>query len=439
MSASIDGDEQNDERRMGDFDPSEELPVALDTGVTEHYIDVGPSKMRHDALADPKYGGARVSRAQLSDEEDEGSESDGDRVSERYVNGEHVPSSEEEDSDSSEAESEVQTPSQSPTVPQKSTAGQTEGNENQTESSSVRVLANDDRRKGKAVVHQLAMWDALLDARIRLQKALTFTNTLPPSSHYPDLSTDETVQRSLDSMLDEATALSQELATLQESIARLDNTFPPVEIQNDVDIADLDVASQVTALSRNASAIEASHHPNLVTTLTKWSTKIQAAQPSFLLPSNRGSFKSAWNKQDQRPPGVVQVIQDDLNSGEKLLERTRTLRSGKGKLGDQQWEEEADKTDIFDDTDFYQQLLRDVIDNRGREVEEEGWVARQQARKAKKRANVDTKASKGRKLRYEVHEKIQHFMVPIPVVQGGWHEDQIDDLFLSLAKYEGDP
>ena len=58
-------------------------------------------------------------------------------------------------------------------------------------------------------------------------------------------------------------------------------------------------------------------------------------------------------------------------------------------------------------------------------------------RKAKKKANVDTKASKGRKLRYQVHEKIQHFMVPIPVVQGGWHEEQIDDLFLSLAKYDG--
>jgi protein AATF/BFR2 len=33
--------------------------------------------------------------------------------------------------------------------------------------------------------------------------------------------------------------------------------------------------------------------------------------------------------------------------------------------------------------------------------------------------------------RYHVHEKIQNFMVPVPVV-GGWHEEQIDELFASL-------
>jgi protein AATF/BFR2 len=43
---------------------------------------------------------------------------------------------------------------------------------------------------------------------------------------------------------------------------------------------------------------------------------------------------------------------------------------------------------------------------------------------------VDTKASKGRKLRYTAHEKIQNFMVPIP--RATWHEEQIDELFASL-------
>lgn len=32
---------------------------------------------------------------------------------------------------------------------------------------------------------------------------------------------------------------------------------------------------------------------------------------------------------------------------------------------------------------------------------------------------------------YEVHEKIQNFMVPVPV-PGAWHEEQIDELFASL-------
>ena len=34
--------------------------------------------------------------------------------------------------------------------------------------------------------------------------------------------------------------------------------------------------------------------------------------------------------------------------------------------------------------------------------------------------------------RYEVHEKIQNFMVPVPLGPGVWHEAQIDELFASL-------
>lgn len=33
--------------------------------------------------------------------------------------------------------------------------------------------------------------------------------------------------------------------------------------------------------------------------------------------------------------------------------------------------------------------------------------------------------------RYEVQEKLQNFMVPIPVASG-WHDEQIDELFGSL-------
>lgn len=51
-------------------------------------------------------------------------------------------------------------------------------------------------------------------------------------------------------------------------------------------------------------------------------------------------------------------------------------------------------------------------------------------RTQKIKKKVDTKASKGRKLRYTVHEKIQNFMAPIPGEI--WHEEQTDELFASL-------
>lgn len=55
--------------------------------------------------------------------------------------------------------------------------------------------------------------------------------------------------------------------------------------------------------------------------------------------------------------------------------------------------------EVFDDTDFYQQLLRDVIDAKGNDVGgRDDWMVIQKQKKAKKK--VDTKASKGRKLRW---------------------------------------
>lgn len=62
-------------------------------------------------------------------------------------------------------------------------------------------------------------------------------------------------------------------------------------------------------------------------------------------------------------------------------------------------------------------------------------------RPPKQKKVVDTKASKGRKLRYEVHEKLQNFMVPIPaqVMFGAvaWGEQQTDELFASLLGTPG--
>lgn len=40
--------------------------------------------------------------------------------------------------------------------------------------------------------------------------------------------------------------------------------------------------------------------------------------------------------------------------------------------------------------------------------------------------------TEGHHCRYDAHEKLQNYMVPVPVSAGGWHEEQIDELFASL-------
>ena len=196
-----------------------------------------------------------------------------------------------------------------------------------------------------------------------------------------------------------------------------------------------DYAGSLNALSATASEFEAAYHPHLVQTLAKWSAKVQAVAPNVLLPANRGSFKNAFAGKSQ-PPNVVEVIADTLRTdAEKLLARTRTNRLAAADDDDDAADAEKD-VETFDDSDFYQQLLRDIIEARGAglngdEAEPE-WIRRQKANKAKRKKTVDVKASKGRKLRYQVHEKLQNFMVPIAVSRGAWHDEQIDELFASI-------
>ena len=59
-----------------------------------------------------------------------------------------------------------------------------------------------------------------------------------------------------------------------------------------------------------------------------------------------------------------------------------------------------------------------------------GAVALPSQRDFKVKKMVDTKASKGRKMRYTVHEKLQNFMAPED--RGRWGERQRGELFASL-------
>jgi len=105
-------------------------------------------------------------------------------------------------------------------------------------------------------------------------------------------------------------------------------------------------------------------------------------------------------------------------------------------------------SEIYDDSDFYELLLRSFVDQR--RTNSDVFNAAQAAQAAaalkasqsavKMRRNqdgqfvkVDTKASKGRKLRYTVHEKLQDFMAPVAEKRLGWWEErQVRELFGSL-------
>lgn len=146
------------------------------------------------------------------------------------------------------------------------------------------------------------------------------------------------------------------------------------------------------------------YHAHLTRTLEKWSAKVAAIAPSALLPASRKRFSLEGSTKGVK--GISAQIEDTLrNEWPVLLSRTRLKRCKgprvlfeEGAMDD--GFEDGEDEETFDDADFYQQLLRDVIDSKGGSGQSMDWTASQMQKRSKK--VVDTRASKGRKLRFVV-------------------------------------
>ena len=150
-------------------------------------------------------------------------------------------------------------------------------------------------------------------------------------------------------------------------------------------------------------------------TLEKWSNKVQAAAGARL----NKKFKAF----DQN---IMTQIENALADKPSLIKRTQLQRSDYKVLGkavisleeeEQQQGEDAEDTgkkpdrhlntydvEIFDDQDFYQQQLRELIESRMVDTDDPlaigmRWAARKQTEQKKKKKVVNRKGSKGRQLR----------------------------------------
>ena len=154
-------------------------------------------------------------------------------------------------------------------------------------------------------------------------------------------------------------------------------------------------------------------------TISKWSNKIQS---------------SALSKSGPRFKALNQSASTQIS--ESLLDRDRLIRRTLVNRIDAQV---PLKEDIFDDTDFYHAQLKTHI---ARQLVEKGNAEAaspallnslslsQRRHQQKRKEHIDPHASKGRRIKYTVHDKILNFMAPTPA--GTWHEEQMDELFSGL-------
>lgn len=298
--------------------------------------------------------------------------------------------------------------------------------------SQLSTIAHTDAEKGAAIQQQMTVYESILDTRIKLQKGLAAANTFPLTSESLDkIKTDESdakiekLKKSLYKLLDELTSIRVNMMKADGIKIDRIKISKKRTFENVVD---------------NATQLENTLTPYRDAVLTKWSRKVQAASGASALNQSKFSIQNQ-NAQLQ--------VSTNLADMDRLVKRTRINRSNYEVLGEEK--ENADKekdseekanykknkvdanlqerTEIFDDTDFYRILLKDLVDRRMADAgTSEGvkWTVV----KPKVKKVVDTKASKGRKLRYHVQEKILNFDAPRQFVQ--WNDDQIDELFAGL-------
>ncbi|KAF2105755.1 apoptosis-antagonizing transcription factor [Lophiotrema nucula] len=440
----------------------------------EHYSDVGKSRLRKKEVVPlgPQYTGSRIGREQLEDEDSddpfarpvfdvEGGSEDNEEIEEDdedghvHVNGNGVAHSDEEISqtssdeddllggddgsnddlsdDHSEGEDEDEDDDEDQNAELRRMMKDDASDEDEEDdgeegakkisakakelylekssvTGNISAAANADVEKGQAVRTQKKAFDSLLNTRIRLQKALISANSLSADAHAKSPAPEDAIsaaEHAALKLLNSITSLRATLDSTRTGQKRKRSTFTS------------ETPSREILVSIKSSEKSALTHRRAI--LEKWSQKTKSA--------NTLTQRSRLNASAEQT--LSSVLQSQLSDPTHLIQRTQTPRSCaplQSAAGIQS------SPSIYDDADFYGLLLKELLESHSNGaagaaefVVQAPW---QVAREAKTKKVVDTKASKGRKLRYTVHEKLQNFMAPED--RGLWGDRQREELFSSL-------
>ncbi|TGO18765.1 hypothetical protein BPAE_0366g00070 [Botrytis paeoniae] len=291
------------------------------------------------------------------------------------------------------------------------------GEEQKTVVATISQAAKADAEKGNAVKQQRKAFDSLLNVRIRLQKALVSTNSLAAAEDKDQEDSDENPFQAAE---EAAIKLWNTIDGLRHDLSKAASTSKTGQKRK----RDIDSATSSSAIWERMQASEIANIDNRQTVLEKWSSKVRA---TTALPISRKLNPNAPQQ------SITSLLQDTLSSSEHLISRTKVPRSCAPVQ--KQMKLTADPN-IYDDADFYQLLLKELLDQRmvdsstaatGEAGKPMQWTA---VKEAKTRKNVDTKASKGRKMKFTVHEKLQNFMAPED--RNMWEESARDRFFATL-------
>ncbi|CAO3650790.1 unnamed protein product [Cunninghamella echinulata] len=459
---------------LNDNNQSSDEEEKGEKNVRGHYVKVGKSKLRNSQpflMDDPRYAGQRKSRKDIysdnEEDDDKDEEEQEDDIMEDDDNDDNISwegfdQQETLDMNDNEDEDEDESDDEDDEEEDDDDDDEEEEKDNELKEQLLKLQKDEkemmsqlakntsgDIEKGQHVKQQLTLFDNCLESRIRIQKAIELSNQLPQNQQYKEIiENNNEVKEDVLKVRNELRDVIDELMNMRTSLLGENDAIDMDEVSYNTrkryldDDGDEDNDEEyIKALWDDISQVNDVFVPFRNSTLEKWSNKVQAASSARL----NKKFKAF----DQN---ILTQIDNIMQDKEGLIKRTRLQRADYKILGKKKEEvKQNDKEEstnnksnryldtydeeIFDDNDFYQQQLRELIESRMVDTDDPiasgmRWAASKKQEIKKKKKNIDTKASKGRKLRFNVHEKIQNFMAPIPA--GEWHESMTDELYTSL-------
>lgn len=323
--------------------------------------------------------------------------------------------------------------------------------EQQTEDDMLKKFShidvNEEIEQGKAVGAQLGLWNKFCESRIQLQKIITRVNQLPQFDVWCDFK-----NRAAKSYSDPLKKGPVVIKSLLDSMLQVQSQLL---LNNPETKSYVSMASNPSAQesgeseSGNEETMQNKKNPFKEEGKRKWSLNeyddILAKRFKAFVPY-RNSVIQKWDDKthlitgrisksfnDFSQPAVIQINQI-LQDKQRLIQRTQLKRStyrilGKNEDNESNVNQSGEKDEvvdghskrdehlnchdpeIFDDDDFYHVLLKDIIKAKtiGMDPDLLRTHLELQKNRRKMRKKVDTKASKGRKLRYDLHPKMVSF------------------------------
>lgn len=307
--------------------------------------------------------------------------------------------------------------------------------------------SDEDMEKGQAVSHQKALWDKALELRILLQKPFSSVNRLPKEDVKTmicenNTEVKEAFSRLTASSIETLRCLSELFEALLEKNATVNEGFIPHvngenNAQKDNDVASLSKSSDaVDELWQQLGSLHSRFVPFRNSSVDRWQRKTQLSSGAAVSKSKLRAFNQSITQQIETymrdpsrmlqrmwlKPSSVNILGMPLqcNNGQSTASPDNAITPVNNK------EVDGDP-ELIDDTEFYQELLHEFLESSDPAAIGNLYAVRKLQNK--KRKVVDRRASKGRKIRYNVHEKIVNFMAPVPMNLPPMAEKLFSNLF----------